>query len=126
LKLLKVIYVYFVLNHQKIYYICFVIVIVEKFWNDISDWIAAKYRINFRLNKSHKLLGFQDIVHFISLLMNYFGVQDFYLTAVNIRMFILKRSNYFNMINIVIKTEYIIAKETNKLDLHYEKWRALI
>jgi len=30
LKLLKVIYVYFVPNHQKIYYTCFVIVLLSK------------------------------------------------------------------------------------------------
>jgi len=35
-----------------------------------------------------------------------------------------KMIQYFNMINVVRKTEYIIAKERNKLDLHYQKCRA--
>jgi len=35
-------------------------IIVEKFWNVVSDWIAAKFRNNFRYNKFHKLFRFQD------------------------------------------------------------------
>jgi len=100
--------------------------IVEKFWNDVSDRIAAKYRINFRSNKFHKLFGFQDNSTF------YQFINELLLCA-RFLIYRCKHSNahpemiqYFNMINIVRKTEYIIAKERNKLNLHYEKWRALI
>jgi len=82
---------YKVMMKENILYLFCDCVIIEKFWNDVSDWIAAKYRINFRLNKFHN-----------------------------------KMIQYFNMINIIRKTEYIIAKERNKLNLHYKKWRALI
>jgi len=32
--------------------------ILDKFWNDVCDWIAAKFRIDFQLNNFQELFGF--------------------------------------------------------------------
>jgi len=126
LKLLKVICSFCSKSSENLLHLICDCIIVEKFWNDVSKWIAAKFRTNFRLNKFNKLFGFQDNSTFYQFINELLFCGRFLIYRCKHSNAHPEMIQYFNIINVVRKTEYIIAKEKNKLDLHYEKWRALI
>jgi len=71
---------YFVLSRLKLHHICFVIVklSVDTFWNDVSNWIAAKFRINFRTNHFQKLFVFKIMVLYQFINGSFYFVQDLF------------------------------------------------
>ena len=93
------------------------------FWNNIGDWISAKLQINIKLSRIHKLFGFQENY------IDYKFLNNLLLVA---RCFIYRYKyskskpivlEYFNVLNMIKKSEYIIGKENKSLDEHYKKWR---
>ena len=100
--------------------------IVDAFWNDVFDWILARFRINVPSNNFHKLFGFHTqyvnnpLVNHMLLLARFLIYQCKHSkTTPNM-------PQYFNAITSTKKSEHYIAKKHNKLEFHYKKWSSYI
>ena len=99
--------------------------IVVDFWNNVSEFISSTLRTNIVLRKQRMLFGF-DYKGFIFCFLN--GL----LLCVRFLIYRSKYSKskpdmlqYFNLINLVKQSEYIIAKQNNKLCVHFKKRKLL-
>jgi len=114
LKLLKVIYAHFCSKSpETLLHLFCDCKIVDKVWNDVSDRIAAKFRIYFRLNNLKKFFGFQDngqFYQFINGILLYARLLNYHCKHSNLHPEMIQ---YFNMVNIVKLSEYLIAKQRN-------------
>ena len=95
--------------------------IVVSFWNNVSEFMSSRLRTNIVLCKQHMLFGFEHKGIFFCF------VNQLLLCA---RFLIYRYSKskpdmlqYFNLINLVKQLEYIIAKQNNKLCVHFKKWK---
>ena len=84
-----------------LFYIC---KIVDAFWNDISDWIVARFRINIPSNNFHKLFGF---------LAQYFSYQLVNLMLLSTK-FLIYRCKYSKTKPKTLQYFYTIKSTKNK------------
>ena len=100
--------------------------IVDDFWNDVFDWILARFHINIPLNNFHKLFGFHA---------QYVNNKLANLVLLSAR-FLIYQCKYskttpnmlqcFYAIESVKKSEHYTAKKHNKLQFHCKKWSNLV
>ena len=96
---------------------------VDCFWNNIGDGISAKSQVNIKLSKIYKLFGFPENCIDYKFLNNLMLVARFFIKR---RKYYKSKPNmlkYFNVLNMIKKSEYIIAKRNKSLDEHYKKWK---
>ena len=99
--------------------------IVVSFWNNVSKFLPSRLRTDIVLRKQHMLFGFDHKSIFF-----FFGNQ--LLLCARFLIYRCKYSKskpdmlqYINSINLVKQLEYIIAKQNNKLCVHFKKWKLL-
>jgi len=101
--------------------------VVDVFWNNVSDWLSAKLRLNVNIGSFERLFGFQ--------LQNSSEKELFIDSLLLFACFLIYRCKYsgtktnmlkyFNLLNNVKPTEYLIAKRNNKIAIHNRKWAYL-
>ena len=93
--------------------------IVGAFWNDVFDWIFARFRINITSNNFYKLFVFQA---------KYINNQLVNLMLLSTRFLIYRCKyskttpnmlQYFYAIKSIKKSEHYIVEKHNKLQFHY-------
>ena len=89
--------------------------IVDAFWNDISDWIVARFRINIPSNNFHKLFGFlaQYFSYQFGFLAQYFSYQLVNLMLL-LTKFLIYRCKYSKTKPKTLQYFYTIKSTKNK------------
>ena len=100
--------------------------IVDAFWNDVFDWILARFRINVPSNNFHKLFGFHTQYANNPLVNHMLLVARFLIYRCKHSNTTPNMPQYFNAITSTKKSEHYIAKKDNKLEFHYKKWSSYI
>ena len=100
--------------------------IVVCVWSNVSEFMSSRLRTNIVHRKQHMLFGFDHKGFFLFCFVNQLLSCARFLTY---RCEYSKSKadmlQYFNLINLVKKAEYIIAKQNNKLCVHFQKWKLL-
>ena len=88
--------------------------------------MSSRLRTNIVLRKQHMLFGFDHKGIFVVVFLSQL------LLCARFLIYRCKYSKskpdmlqYFNLINLVKQSEYIIAKQNNKLSVHFKKWKLL-
>ena len=89
--------------------------IVDAFWNNVFDWILARFRINVPSNNFHAQYVNNPLVN-LMLLSARFLIYRCKHSKTTPNM-----PQYFNAITSTKKSEHYIAKKHNKLQFHYKK-----
>ena len=95
--------------------------LVNCFWNVLGDWIFAKLQVNIKLSKNHALFGFQEKCIDCKFLNNLMLVARFFIDLC--KYFKLKSNmlEYFNVLNKIKNSQYIVAKRFKSIDKHCKK-----
>ena len=101
----------FCLNNLKHLCIFLECKFVDCFWNEIGDWISAKLQVNIKLYKIHKLFGFQENCIDYKFLNNLMLVARLFIYRCKYSKSKPNMLKYFNLLKIIKKYEYIIAKK---------------
>ena len=89
------------------------------FWNSFNDWISSKLCINIVYDKQHILFCFKnknrsfDLINGLLLCARFLGLSIPYQNPIC--------HNFFDLINFVKKSKFLIAEQNYKLSLHFKK-----
>ena len=99
--------------------------IVVSFLNNVSEFISSRLRTNIVLRKKHMLLGFDHKGIIFCFLNGLLICGRFLIYKCKYSKSKPDMLQYFNLISLVKKSEYIIAKQNNKLCVHFKKWKLI-
>ena len=99
--------------------------IVDGFWNDVFDWLSAKFQISINYSIQNKLFGFEENDYHFKFINGLLLCARFLIYRCRISKSKPNMIQYFNIVTSVKNSEYLIAKRKNKLEAHFRKWSDL-
>ena len=99
--------------------------IVVSFWNNVCEFISSRLRTSIVLRKQHVLFGFDHKGIIFCFLNGLLICARFLIYRCKYSKSKPDMLQYFNLINLAKKSEYIMAKQNNKLCVHFKKWKLL-